>query len=240
MREDPVNFSSDDNAPLFHTVIASQYNVNNIINDDNITDVSDESIEHNEGSRTRITASLCDPSHCLHRYSLLFFMCFLGFGSYFCFDNPGALQEQIINDMDITTSQFAQLYSWYSWPNVILSFCGGFLIDKVFGIRLGAIIFSLCILGGQVVFALGGLVDKFWVMEAGRFIFGIGGESLAVAQNTYAVSWFKGKELSMVFGLQLSFARVGSSVNFAVMFPIYELVSKSYEGYKCLGIVLFI
>lgn len=36
----------------------------------------------------------------------------------------------------------------------------------------------------------------------------IGGESLAVAQNTYAVNWFKGKELNLVFGLQLSMARV--------------------------------
>lgn len=36
----------------------------------------------------------------------------------------------------------------------------------------------------------------------------IGGESLAVAQNTYAVKWFKGRELNMVFGLQLSFSRV--------------------------------
>ena len=43
-----------------------------------------------------------------------------------------------------------------------------------------------------------------------RFIFGIGGESLAVAQNTYAVSWFKGKELNMVFGFQLSVARYPS------------------------------
>ena len=34
-------------------------------------------------------------------------------------------------------------------------------------------------------------------------MFGIGGESLAVAQNTYAVSWFKGKELNMVFGFQV-------------------------------------
>lgn len=41
------------------------------------------------------------------------------------------------------------------------------------------------------------------------FYFGrIGGESLAVAQNTYAVKWFKGRELNMVFGLQLSFSRV--------------------------------
>lgn len=31
---------------------------------------------------------------------------------------------------------------------------------------------------------------------------------MAVAQNTYAVNWFKGKELNLVFGLQLSMARV--------------------------------
>ena len=31
----------------------------------------------------------------------------------------------------------------------------------------------------------------------------LGGENLAVAQNTYAVNWFKGKELNMVFGIQV-------------------------------------
>jgi hypothetical protein len=31
---------------------------------------------------------------------------------------------------------------------------------------------------------------------------------LAVAQNTYAVAWFLGKELNLVFGLQLSIARL--------------------------------
>lgn len=36
----------------------------------------------------------------------------------------------------------------------------------------------------------------------------MGGENLAVAQNTYAVTWFHGRELNMVFGLQLSFSRV--------------------------------
>lgn len=40
------------------------------------------------------------------------------------------------------------------------------------------------------------------------FLGSIGGESLAVAQNTYAVNWFKGKELNLVFGLQLSMARL--------------------------------
>ena len=41
-------------------------------------------------------------------------------------------------------------YAWYSWPNVILCFFGGFLIDRVFGVRIGAIIFSLFVTAGQV------------------------------------------------------------------------------------------
>lgn len=72
------------------------------------------------------------------------------------------------------------------------------------------------------------------------YYFSIGAEPLAVAQNNYAVAWFKGKELNMVFGLQLSFARVGSAVNFWVMEPLYSWVGKEYSGHECLGIVLFI
>ena len=33
-----------------------------------------------------------DPSSRCHRLIALILMCLLGFGSYFCFDNPGALQ----------------------------------------------------------------------------------------------------------------------------------------------------
>jgi len=40
----------------------------------------------------------------------------------------------------------------YSWPNVILCFFGGFLIDRVFGVRWGAIIFSAIVTVGQVMF----------------------------------------------------------------------------------------
>lgn len=36
----------------------------------------------------------------------------------------------------------------------------------------------------------------------------MGTESLDVAQNTYAVKWFKGKELNAVFGIQFSVARI--------------------------------
>ena len=88
-----------------------------------------------------------------------------------------------------------------------------------------------------MAFALGGVIDSFVLMQLGRFIFGIGGESLAVAQNTYAVSWFKGKELNMVFGFQLSIARVGSSVNFQVLSPLYNFISDTFDA---AGLTIFI
>lgn len=89
-----------------------------------------------------------------------------------------------------------------------LAAVGGILIDKWLGVARGATVFCAFILVGQVIFAFGGYTRKIWLMNAGRFVFGIGGESLASAQNAYAVAWFFGKQLNFVFGLQLSFARV--------------------------------
>ncbi|XP_061073946.1 major facilitator superfamily domain-containing protein 1 isoform X2 [Conger conger] len=195
-----------------------------------------------DGASPRPMAAICDPSKLAHRVVVLVFMCFLGFGSYFCYDGPAALQVQVRQDMQLTTSGFMQLYAWYSWPNVILCFFGGFILDRVFGVRLGTVIFSLFVCIGQVIFAAGALWNAFWLMELGRFVFGIGGESLAVAQNTYAVSWFKGKELNLVFGLQLSMARLGSTVNMNIMGWVYGRMESllGSAGHVTLGVSLMI
>ena len=68
-------------------------------------------------------------------------------------------------------------------------------------------------------------------------MFGIGGESLAVAQNTYASAWFKGKALNMVFGFQLSFARVGSYANFLIVGRLFKYLNEvlEYSGINALG-----
>lgn len=33
-------------------------------------------------------------------------------GSYFCYDNPAALHDEFISDLDMSESSFMQLYSW--------------------------------------------------------------------------------------------------------------------------------
>lgn len=184
--------------------------------------------------------SCCHPAHTVHRFFALLLMCFLCFGSYFCYDTPGALADNFKGDTHLSTSQFALIYSIYSWPNVVLCFIGGYLIDRYFGVRLGTIIYMLFVFSGALVFAMGVYINAYWVMILGRFIFGIGGESLQVAVNNYVVLWFKGKELNMVFGLQLSFSRFGSTVNFWVMEPIYKWIGNYYMGYQQLGVSLFI
>ena len=47
-------------------------------------------------------------------------------------------------------------------------------------------------------------------MIAGRTVLGLGAESMIVAVTTALAKWFKGKELSFAFGINLTIARLAS------------------------------
>lgn len=149
---------------------------------------------------------------------MLICICLVTFGSYWVYDIPGAiyyaLRKWFGHDYDATMN--LNLYSVYSWPNTVLAFFGGFIVDKI-SARSGTILFCTLVMTGQLLFAIGAVVKIYWVCLAGRFIFGLGGESLTVAQNTYILRWFaKGPSVALVFGIVLSFVRLGSAINFAV------------------------
>ena len=165
------------------------------------------------------------PKRALFRWLFLVLACLLSFGSYFCYDNPAALQSQIQEELGVNAGQYQILYTVYSIPNTVIVFFGGFLIDRVFGVRFGGFLFALITTAGQVVFALGGSIKSFPLMIVGRAIFGLGGESITVAQNFYVSRTFKGKELAMALGITLSVSRIGSAVNMNVMPPIADASS---------------
>ena len=71
-----------------------------------------------------------NPKSTSYQICVCILICFLSFGSYFCMDNPSALHNEFREDLDMSEVEFMNLYAWYSWPNVVLSFVGGFLIDK--------------------------------------------------------------------------------------------------------------
>ncbi|XP_066142142.1 major facilitator superfamily domain-containing protein 1-like [Euwallacea fornicatus] len=199
-----------------------------------------EQVRNDETCCDRAYFLCCHPNGKAHRFIALIFMCLLGFGSYFCYDNPSALQAHFQKDLNITETQYTILYSIYSWPNTIMCFFGGFLIDRVFGIRAGSSLFMGLTLIGQLIFTFAVYLNQYWMLIMGRFVFGVGSESLAVAQNNYAVLWFKGKELNMVFGIQMSITRMGSTANFWVMEPIYNWISSKSSGTNILGFTLLL
>lgn len=89
---------------------------------------------------------------------------------------------------------------------------GGHLIDHydvkkvLFGLS-----FIVCL--GQTLFSVGVYLKDVRLMIFGRFIFGIGGESIAVSESTIVTSWFTGKELAFALGMNLCVARLGSVAN---------------------------
>ncbi|XP_059159546.1 major facilitator superfamily domain-containing protein 1-like [Physella acuta] len=161
-------------------------------------------------------------------------------GSYFINDIPGALQDVMVRDLELSETEFMAFYSVEAWPNVVLCVAGGYLIDRWFGVRLGAIVFSFFVALGQALFSLGGYLKLYTLMCTGRFVVGVGEESLYIAQSTYITKWFKESELNMVFGLLLSFSRVGSTISMNVMQRLHSLVDQVVHGHKGLGVTLFI
>jgi MFS family permease len=127
-----------------------------------------------------------------------------------------------------------QLYSVYSYPNVILPLLGGFLADR-FGLVMANTIYAGLVMSGQALFAVGlslTAVRASWgVMLTGRTVFGLGGESLSVTMSALVARWFSGRELALALGTNLAVARLGSVVNDVVSLQLAERYGVAWAGW---------
>ncbi|MEN2498064.1 MAG: Major facilitator superfamily domain-containing protein 1 [Marteilia pararefringens] len=167
-------------------------------------------------------------------------ICFLGFGSYFSYDSVAALQPHFLTDMKISTIQFMLFNSISQWSNVICSFLGGVLIDNVFGLRKSGIIFASAALLGQIIFTISISYNSYYTALLGRFILGLGTDSLATIQNAYTIHFFDSKNLNFLFGIHLTFLRLGSVLALNIQEPLYVHFGKVFDlhGYKLLGFTI--
>jgi MFS family permease len=171
------------------------------------------------------------PTRPAYRITVLILICNITFGSYYCYDIPGALKGQLFDQFkDMTQLQYNLLYSLYSWPNTVQVFFGGYIIDRYLGVRWGCAICCSVLVVGQALVCLGVQLNRVDLLLAGRFLFGVGGETLAVAQSAYAAQWFKGAELATAFGIVLSFSRIGSAVNFDISPAVVEHFNQMRGG----------
>ena len=135
------------------------------------------------------------------RWLVLFLLNLTLAGDYFCYDNPQALQSYLQQDLNIDAAKYSLLYSVYSLPNIILPLVAGRMID-FFGVRIATIFYASLILLGQILVTFAGYSENFWLMFAGRAIYGFGGDSLSVCETFFVTEWFGGLELAFAFSFQ--------------------------------------
>ena len=152
------------------------------------------------------TSTVRPPPPVFYRWAVLIVISLAMFGNYYVYDAVSPIADLLKAQLGFSDSQIGLLNAIYSVPNIIMVLIGGIVIDRI-GVKKATLLFGvLCLAGAAITSSTGVLA----VMATGRLVFGIGAESLIVSVTTAIAKWFKGKELSFAFGVNLTIARLGS------------------------------
>src|SRR3990172_1152505 len=135
-----------------------------------------------------------------YRWLVLVFISIAMFGNYYVYDAISPLADVLKAQLEFSDSAIGWLNAIYSVPNIVMVLVGGLIIDRI-GTRRATLIFGVLCLASAAITAASG---ELRVMATGRLVFGLGAESLILAVTTAIAKWFKGKELSFAFGLNLT------------------------------------
>eukprot|EP00804_Cyclotella_cryptica_P002129 CCRYP_006549-RA/>CCRYP_006549-RA protein AED:0.02 eAED:0.02 QI:208/1/1/1/1/1/3/273/614 len=174
------------------------------------------------------------------RWLVLVLCCTLMSANYYAYDIPSALHQQIQTYMPPSPNfetKFNLLYTAYSFPNTILPLFGGNTVDK-YGAPKCQTIFAIAVFVGSSLLSFGVSSQSWSAMYFGRFVFGLGAESLSVAQSTVLSEWFEGKEVAFAMGIALSVSRLGSIWNNLVSPKVANAKNGGVEAAFWLGAML--
>jgi MFS family permease len=141
-----------------------------------------------------------------YRWAVLLSMSIAVYGSYYAFDCIGPLAPLLSRQLRFSDSSIGLLQAIFSFPNIVMVLVGGILIDRL-GAKKAVFLFGCTTFAGLVVTAL---TPRLPVMAFGRLIVGVGAESLAIATIAGNARWFRGKELSLSYGVKATIERFGT------------------------------
>ncbi len=160
------------------------------------------------------------------------------FGAYYFNYALSSIKPMLESILGWNSEDFGTYTSAYAWFNVFLFMLifSGFILDKL-GVRktgLGAT--TVMFLGtalnywavkhqfpeGAVVNIplLGAMKAQVWWSSLGFAIFGVGTEAIGITISKAVVRWFKGKEMALAMGMQMSIARLGTTLALVISTPL--------------------
>jgi MFS family permease len=155
-----------------------------------------------------------------YRWAVLLAMSVAVYGSYYAFDCIGPLAPLLSRQLHFSNTNIGSLQAIFSLPNIVMVLIGGIIIDRI---------------GAKK--AVTSLTPNLAVMLCGRLIVGVGAESLAIATIAGNARWFRGKELSLSYGVKGTIERFGTVS--AVTSPAWAAAAYRYWQWPLLLAVGF-
>jgi len=162
------------------------------------------------------------------------------FGAYYFNYALSPVKPMLESVLGWNSSDFGIYTSSYTWFNVFLFMLifSGIVLDKM-GVRFTGIAATLMMAVGTGlnywalihVFPEGALIfgikTQVIISAIGFGIFGVGTEAGGITVSKAIVKWFKGKEMALAMGMQMSIARLGTAVALGIALPMAKAYSYS-------------
>jgi len=160
------------------------------------------------------------------------------FGAYYFNYALSSIKPMLESILGWNSEDFGTYTSAYAWFNVFffMLIFSGFILDKL-GVRktgLGATI--VMFLGTALNYwavkhqfadnavihlpVLGDMKAQVWWSSLGFAVFGVGTEAIGITISKAVVRWFKGKEMALAMGMQMSIARLGTALAIGISIPL--------------------
>ena len=174
------------------------------------------------------------------RWTALIFVSMAMFGAYFFNYALSPVKPLLESVLGWNSSDFGIYTSSYTWFNVFLFMLifSGIVLDKM-GVRFtGLAATSMMAIGtglnywalrhafpdGALIF---GIKTQVIISAIGFGIFGVGTEAGGITVSKAVVKWFKGREMALAMGMQMSIARLGTAVALGIALPLAKTYSYS-------------
>ena len=194
------------------------------------------------------------------RWSALILIALMMFFAYMFVDMLSPLKSQLESGLGWNSGTFGTYAASEYFLNVFCFFLifAGIILDKM-GIRFtGILSASLMVVGAGIKFyamsdlfigsALEGWMNSWWVALPGTaklsclgfMIFGCGCEMAGTTVSKAIAKWFKGKEMAMAMGLEMSIARLGVFAAMWLSPMVYEKFGHNVASPVAFGAILLL
>lgn len=151
------------------------------------------------------------------KVTLFSLLCFSLFVAY---DAPATMSSQLRTAAGVDNAGLGVMFSMYSIPSMITPLLAGVAVAHAPAVWATTLLMCGVSVAAAWVFLLGASTGKFWVLCAGRLLFGVAAEALYVAGDTLLTFWLPSNRMTLGFGVRGAVSELGSLLTYFCSAPL--------------------